>query len=155
MVLGEEAVKSGATPHALLESSKGIFVLDEGAEDGYRTMRGDVIDLPDFAKLCERGRQLRIDAGTLTGDAAAREERAQKAALDRLLIAGCLRVMSDLGRDAAQLDEFAAAAGMEQGYLADELQAAGVVRPDKVNIPGKGRVRGYDRACLEAALKAL
>ncbi|MFC9821396.1 hypothetical protein ACFWG6_30950 [Streptomyces erythrochromogenes] len=155
MILGEEAVKAGATPHALLESSKGIFVLDEGAEDGYRTLRGDVIDLPAFAKICERGRQLRIDAGTLTGDAAAREERAQRAAEARLLIGGCLRVMADLGRDAAQLDEFASAAAMDPDSLADELRAAGVIRPDKVTIPGKGRVRGYDRACLEAALKGL
>ncbi|MFI8499438.1 hypothetical protein ACIGFK_13215 [Streptomyces sp. NPDC085524] len=154
MVLGEEAVKAGATPHALLESSKGIFVLDEGSEDGYRTLRGDVIDLPDFVKICERGRQLRIDADTLTGDAAAREERAQQAAEARLLINGCLRVMTDRGRDAAQLDELASAAAMEPGYLADELRAAGVVRPEKVEIDGK-RVRGYDRACLEAALKAL
>ena len=154
MVLGEDAVKAGASPHSLLESSKGVFVLEEGAEDGYRILRGDVIDLPDFVKICERGRQLRIDAGTLTGDAAAREERAQKAELDRLLINGCLRIMNDLGRDAAQLDELADTAGMTQGVLADELRAAGVVRPDKVDIDGK-RVRGYDRACLEAALKAL
>ncbi|MFE2164867.1 hypothetical protein ACFXB3_07305 [Streptomyces sp. NPDC059447] len=154
MVLGEEAVKAGASPHSLLESSKGIFVLDEGAEDGYRTLRGDVIDLPDFVKICERGRQLRIDAGKLTGDAAAREERAQRAEEARLLITGCLRVMAEGGRGAAQLDELAAAAAMEPGYLADELRAAGVVRPEKVEIDGK-RVRGYDRACLEAALKAL
>ncbi|MFD7554136.1 hypothetical protein ACFV9E_06300 [Streptomyces sp. NPDC059835] len=154
MVIGEDAVKAGAAPHGLTESSKGVFVLDQGAEDGYQTLRGDVIDLPDFVKICERGRQLRIDTGKLTGDAAAREERAQRTAEARLLIAGCLRVMADRGRDAAQLDEFASAAAMDPGDLADELRAAGVVRPDKVEIDGK-RVRGYDRACLEAALKAL
>ncbi|MFB6805456.1 hypothetical protein [Streptomyces sp. NPDC056387] len=155
MVLGEMAVAAGASPHALLESSKGVVVLEEGAEDGYRTLRGDVIDLPDFVKICERGRQLRVEAGTLTGDAAAREERAQQAEIARLLITGCLRVMDNLGRDTAQLDELAAAAGVDPGYLSDELRSAGVIRPEKVEIPGKGRVRGYDRACLEAALKAL
>lgn len=155
MVLGKEVVRAGAAPHALTEKSKGVFVLDEGAEDGYTTLIGDVIDLPGFRKICERGRQLRIDAGTLTGDAAAREERAQKASLDRLLITGCLRVMDDLGRDAVQLDELADAAAMGADVLADELRDIGVIRPDKVYVPGKGRVRGYDRACFEAALKAL
>ncbi|WP_411102462.1 hypothetical protein [Streptomyces sp. cmx-4-9] len=155
MVLGEAAVRAGAAPHALTENSKGVFVLDQGAEDGHTTLRGDVIDLPDFRKICELGRQLRLDAGTLTGDAASREERAQKAALDRLLIEGCLRVMTDSGRDAAQLDELATAARMDPDTLAEELRAAGVIRPEKVNIPGKGRLRGYDRACLEVALKAL
>lgn len=154
MVLGEDAVKAGASPHALLESSKGVFVLEEGAEDGYRTMRGDVIDLPQFAEICERGRQLRIEAGTLTGDAARREEQAQLVAKYRALIVLCLRVMDDLDRDAAQLDELAAAAGVEADGLADGLRAAGVVRPEKVVIAGK-RIRGYDRACLEAAMKGL
>jgi len=155
MVLGDMAVAAGASPHALLESSKGVFVLEEGAEDGYRTLRGDVIDLPDFVNICERGRQLRIDKGTLTGDAAAREERAQKAAQSRQLIVECLGVMDQLGRDTAQLDELAAGVGMSGENLNNALRAAGVVRPEKVEIPGKGRLRGYDRACLEAALKAL
>ena len=155
MVLGDLAVAAGAAPHALFESSKGVFVLDEGAEDGYRTLRGDVIDLPDFVKICERGRQLRIDAGTLTGDAAAREERAQKAAQFRRLITECLGAMDQLGRDAAQLDKLAARVGMPSEKLNDALRSAGVIRPEKVDIPGKGRLRGYDRACLETALKAL
>ncbi|WP_405941605.1 hypothetical protein [Streptomyces sp. NBC_00207] len=152
MVLGEMAVAAGASPHALLESSKGVLVLDEGAEDGYRTLRGDVIDLPDFAKICERGRQLRIAAGTLTGDAATRDERAKKAAQARALITGCLDVMTQLGRDAAQLDELAARVGRPADELVAAFGTAGVVRPEKVTIDGK-RVRGYDRACFEAVLK--
>ncbi|WP_405531536.1 hypothetical protein OG592_27115 [Streptomyces avidinii] len=154
MVLGEMAVAAGASPHALLESSKGVLVLDEGAEDGYRTLRGDVIDLPEFAVICERGRQLRLDAGTLTGDAAARDERAQKAARARALIVGCLDVMTQLGRDAVQLDELAARVGRPADELVAAFGAAGVVRPEKVTIDGK-RVRGYDRACFEAVLKAV
>ncbi|MYV77770.1 hypothetical protein GT352_28130 [Streptomyces sp. SID1046] len=153
MVLGDLAVAAGAAPHALFESSKGVFVLDEGAEDGYRTLRGDVIDLPDFVKICERGRQLRIAAGTLTGDAAARDERAQKAAQARALIAGCLDVMTRLGRDAIQLDELVAQIGKPADELVAAFGTAEVVRPEKVTIDGK-RVRGYDRACFEAVLKA-
>ncbi|MFG2748035.1 hypothetical protein [Streptomyces xanthophaeus] len=155
MVLGEAAVKAGAAPHALTENSKGVFVLDEGAEDGHTTLRGDVIDLPDFRKICELGRQLRIAAGTLTGDAAAREERAQKAAQAQAMIVGCLKVMTQMGRDTAQLEELAAGVGMQADPLAAALRAGGVIRPEKVEIPGKGRLRGYDRACLERAMKAL
>lgn len=155
MVLGDMAVAAGASPHALLESSKGVFVLEEGAEDGYRTLRGDVIDLPDFVKICERGRQLRIAAGTLSGEAAEREERAQKAAQYRQVVSDCLEVMDGLGRNAAQLDELASVVDMPADDLNEALREAGVIRPEKVSIPGKGRVRGYDRACLEAALRAV
>jgi S-DNA-T family DNA segregation ATPase FtsK/SpoIIIE len=70
MILGDDAVASGAAPHMLTEASKGVFVLDQGAESGHTTQRGDVIDLPDFMEICRRGRQLRINAGTLTGYAA-------------------------------------------------------------------------------------
>jgi S-DNA-T family DNA segregation ATPase FtsK/SpoIIIE len=111
MILGEEAVKAGATPHALLESSKGIFVLDEGAEDGYRTLRGDVIDLPAFAKICDRGQQLRVNAGTLTGDAAKRAERDRRAIQARLLSADCLAVMDAAGTDRIRTEDLLAALG--------------------------------------------
>jgi S-DNA-T family DNA segregation ATPase FtsK/SpoIIIE len=154
MVLGDMAVAAGASPHALLESSKGVFVLEEGAEDGYRTLRGDVIDLPDFAKICERGRRLRIEAGTLTGDAARRAEREQERESNRFLLLNALGAMDSFGRDAAQTDELAAVLKCDANKLGDALRDAGVVRPEKVEIEGR-RVRGYDRACLEAALKAL
>jgi S-DNA-T family DNA segregation ATPase FtsK/SpoIIIE len=155
MILGETAVKAGASPHALLENSKGVFVLDEGAEHGHITLRGDVIDLPEFRKICERGRQLRIAASTLSGEAAQREERAQKATKYQHVVAECLAVMDGLGRNAAQLDELASGVDMPADDLNEALREAGVIRPEKVSIPDKGRVRGYDRACLEAALRAV
>lgn len=154
MVLGKAAVKAGAAPHALTEKSKGVFVLDEGAEDGYTTLIGDVIDLPDFRKICERGRQLRIEAGTLTGDAARRAEREQERESNRFLLLNTLGAMDSFGRDTAQTDELAAVLKCDASKLGDALRDAGVVRPEKVEIEGR-RVRGYDRACLEAALKAL
>lgn len=67
MVLGDDAVAAGAAPHMLMESHKGVFVIDSGAEEGHLTLRGDMINLPEFKEICARGRQLRIDAGTLTG----------------------------------------------------------------------------------------
>jgi S-DNA-T family DNA segregation ATPase FtsK/SpoIIIE len=155
MILGEEAVKAGASPHSLLESSKGVFVLDEGAEDGYRTLRGDVIDLPDFVKICERGKQLRLDKGSLTGDALKRRQRQAVADKQRAYVASCLHVMNEMGRDAIHIDELSAALGKPAGEIGDALREAGVVRPEKVDIPGKGRVRGYDADCLMAAMKAL
>ncbi|MFK0222206.1 hypothetical protein ACIQWN_28950 [Streptomyces vinaceus] len=155
MVLGDMAVAAGASPHALLESSKGVFVLEEGAEDGYRTLRGDVIDLPDFVKICERGKQLRLAENKLTGDALKLHERQAVADEQRAFVASCLHVMNEMGRDAIHVDELAADLNLPAGTIGDDLRAAGVIRPDKVDIPGKGRVRGYDRACLEAAVKAL
>ncbi|NEW76522.1 hypothetical protein [Streptomyces rhizosphaericus] len=49
---------------------RGVYVLDEGAESGHLTFKGDVIDLPDFGSICRRGQAPRIKAGTLTGCAA-------------------------------------------------------------------------------------
>lgn len=155
MVLGDLAVNSGAAPHALFESSKGVFVLEEGAEDGYRTLRGDVIDLPDFVKICERGKQLRLDKGTLTGDALRRLQRQAVADKHRAYVASCLHVMNEMGRDAIHIDELAAALNKPAGEIGDALREAGVVRPEKVDIPGRGRVRGYDADCLMTAMKAL
>lgn len=155
MVLGDLAVKAGAAPHVLLESSKGIFVLDEGAEDGYRTLRGDVIDLPAFAKICERGKQLRLDKGTLTGDALKQHQRQAVADEQRAFVASCLHVMNEMSRDAIHVDELAAALDLSAAEIGDKLRAAGVVRPDKVEIPGKGRVRGYDADCLMKAISSL
>jgi S-DNA-T family DNA segregation ATPase FtsK/SpoIIIE len=155
MILGDMAVAAGASPHALLESSKGVFVLEEGAEDGYRTLRGDVIDLPDFVKICERGKKLRLDKGTLTGDALKLHERAAAADEHRAFVARCLHVMNEMSRDAIHVDELAAELDMPAGAIGDRLRAAGVVRPDRVEIPGKGRVRGYDADCLIKAISSL
>lgn len=155
MILGDMAVAAGASPHHLLESSKGVFVLEEGAEDGHRTLRGDVIDLPDFVEICERGRQLRLAAGTLTGDALKRRERQEAASKHRAFVASCLHVMNEMRRDAIHIDELASALNMPAGEIGDALRAAGVVRPDRVEIPGKGRVRGYDADCLMKAIRGL
>ncbi|KOU30207.1 hypothetical protein ADK53_28735 [Streptomyces sp. WM6373] len=155
MILGDLAVKAGAAPHALLESSKGIFVLDEGAEDGYRTLRGDVIDLPDFAKICERGRQLRIDAGTLTGDAAERAERDRRANQARLLSADCLAVMDAAGTDRIRTEDLLTALGKHDigsyGHMTPEglkelLASAGLGIPVSLGPMGDLKnPRGFKR----------
>jgi hypothetical protein len=155
MVLGEMAVAAGASPHALLESSKGVFVLDEGAEEGYRSLRGDVIDLPDFAKICERGRQLRVDAGTLTGDAAERAERDRRANQARLLSADCLAVMDAAGTDRIRTEDLLTALGKHDigsyGHMTPEglkelLASAGLGIPVSLGPMGDLKnPRGFKR----------
>ena len=44
MVLGDDAVGAGAAPHMLGEASKGVVVLDSGAEEGHVTLKSHVID---------------------------------------------------------------------------------------------------------------
>lgn len=155
MVLGKAAVKAGAAPHALTEKSKGVFVLDEGAEDGYTTLTGDVIDLPDFRKICERGRQLRIDAGTLTGDAAERAERDRRATQARLLSADCLAVMDAAGTDRIRTEDLLAALGqhdfgsygrMTAEGLKELLAGAGLGSPVSLGAMGELKnPRGFKR----------
>lgn len=77
MVLGDDAVAAGAAPHMLVESHKGVFVIDSGAEEGHLTLRGDMINLPEFKDICARGRQLRHEAGTLTGYAAGQQREVE------------------------------------------------------------------------------
>jgi S-DNA-T family DNA segregation ATPase FtsK/SpoIIIE len=56
----------------LLRAHKGVGILlgsDDGAlaEAGGQIIRTDLMDLPTLQKICERGRELRIKAGTLSG----------------------------------------------------------------------------------------
>ncbi|HYZ37685.1 MAG TPA: cell division protein FtsK [Pseudonocardiaceae bacterium] len=56
----------------LLRAHKGVGILlgcDDGAlaESGGQIIRTDLMDLPTLQKICERGRNLRIAAGTLSG----------------------------------------------------------------------------------------
>ncbi|MFF4574852.1 hypothetical protein [Streptomyces sp. NPDC001410] len=99
MVLGDDAVANGAAPHLLTEASRGVVVLDQGSDDGHVTLKADVIDLPDFKEICLRGRQLREEAGTLTGDAVVYGKTHAAEATARGLIADCIAVMDADGVD--------------------------------------------------------
>ncbi|MEV6202207.1 hypothetical protein AB0M64_19835 [Streptomyces sp. NPDC051771] len=105
MVLGDDAVANGAAPHLLTEDSKGVVVLDQGGEEGHVTLKADVIDLPQFKEICQRGRQLRVDAGTLTGDAVdyGAQDAAKGAVAD--LLADCLTVLDAAGVDRARTEK--------------------------------------------------
>jgi len=104
MVLGDDAVANGAAPHMLTEDSKGVVVLDQGGEAGHVTLKADVIDLPDFKDICLRGRDLRLAAGTLTGDAATLGEAHRAATTARGLLADVVAVLDADGVDRARTD---------------------------------------------------
>jgi DNA segregation ATPase FtsK/SpoIIIE, S-DNA-T family len=79
----------------LLRAHKGVGIL-LGADDpmfgesGGQIIRTDLMDLPTLQKICERGRELRIKTGTLSGVAAGGEyitERAAPRLLDDVLAA--------------------------------------------------------------------
>lgn len=93
MVLGDDAVAAGAAPHMLLDSQKGVVVLDQGGEEGHVTLRTDFMTIPEFREICLRGRQLRIDAGTLTGFAADYGKGGSTNAGPKALLGDCLAVM--------------------------------------------------------------
>lgn len=74
-ILGQGTYKTGLDASKLLKSHKGVGILlgadDSGATDGEAvTVRTDLLDDSALHEICARGRQLRIDAGTLTGHAA-------------------------------------------------------------------------------------
>jgi len=158
MVLGEDAVASGASPHLLTEDSKGVFVLDQGAEEGHSTQRGDVIDLPDFLAICRRGRQLRIDAGTLTGYAASLGQPVEISP-GELLVNRAIEALTRAGVDRMRPEPLADALCAEWGYpdlTADELKKrlkdAGVGSPVPLGeIDGMTNPRGYKLDALRAA----
>jgi S-DNA-T family DNA segregation ATPase FtsK/SpoIIIE len=70
---------------------------------------------------------------------------------------GCMIAMNDLGRDVAQLDEMAQliGGGMSAHRLGELLRAAGAGGTVKVDIEGRGRVNGYQRADIVDALRLL
>jgi S-DNA-T family DNA segregation ATPase FtsK/SpoIIIE len=69
----------------------------------------------------------------------------------------CMIAMNDLGRDVAQLDEMAQliGEGMSAHRLGELLRAAGAGGTVKVDIEGRGRVNGYQRADIVDALRLL
>jgi hypothetical protein len=102
MVLGDDAVAAGAAPHMLLDSQKGVVVLDQGGEEGHVTLKTDFMTIPEFREICMRGRQLRIDAGTLTGFAADYGKADRAAAGHKDLLADCLAVLDSANVDRAR-----------------------------------------------------
>lgn len=102
MVLGDDAVAAGAAPHMLLDAQKGVVVLDQGGEEGHVTLKTDFMTIPEFREICMRGRQLRIEAGTLTGFAARYGQADGAASSHKVLLADCISALREAEVDRAR-----------------------------------------------------
>ncbi|MFM9703617.1 hypothetical protein [Streptomyces galilaeus] len=163
MVLGDDAVAAGAAPHMLLDSQKGVVVLDQGGEEGHVTLRTDFMTIPEFREICLRGRQLRIVSGTLTGFAAEYGKTGLAASTHKELLADCLSALDGDGVDRARTKRLlelliACRPDRYQGLGEPDLQArlrdagAGVTR--KLGpLDGMANPNGYTREQLTEALK--
>lgn len=162
MVLGEDAVAAGAAPHLLMDHHKGVTVLDEGAADGHDTVRADVINLDDFRVICERGRDLRLKASTLTGQAADRWEHEREAVQRRQVVADAIAAMDVHRADRARLvvlAEWMAELSPERWHdltetgLGTRLRDAGAGTTVRIGaVDGLTKASGYLREQLAAAL---
>ncbi|MFD8851879.1 hypothetical protein ACFV1Q_25010, partial [Streptomyces sp. NPDC059604] len=155
MVLGDDAVGDGAAPHLLGEASKGVVVLDQGAEEGHVTLKCDVIDLPEFKEIALRGRALRQTAGTLTGDAVeyGKTDAAETSRTE--LLADCLDVMGVAGADRARTETLVTMLAeyrpdrygdLTKTQLQQRLRDAGAGTTRKLGaIDGMANPNGYTR----------
>lgn len=162
MVLGKGKASQGADASILSEEHKGVGVLVTGPAS-FEIVRVDMMDLPPFLDVCARGRALRIEAGTLTGDAAGDVLAAADAAgvVVPQIVSDVLTVMhhaakmhtADLLVALAELDDDAWG-DLDADKLAFALEEAGVVRTTKqVKISGLN-LAGYRREDVEAVLPA-
>jgi hypothetical protein len=162
MVLGDDAVAAGAAPHMLLDAQKGVVVLDQGGEEGHVTLKTDFMTIPEFREICMRGRQLRIEAGTLTGFAAEYGETG-KASAPRELLADCIAALDADSVDRARtkrLVELLVAhrpsfyEGLTESELQGRLREAGAGGTRKLGpLDGMANPNGYTREQLTDALK--
>lgn len=160
MVLGKKKASQGADASVLSEDHKGVGVLVTGPAS-FVTVLADYLDGPAFVALCAKGRQLRKDAGQLTGDAAGdvTASAADQGYVVPPVISDVLEAMrhsvrmftTDLLDALVRLDED------EYGdwnaeKLATELDRAGVKRSSKqVKINNENRA-GYQRRDIEDAV---
>jgi S-DNA-T family DNA segregation ATPase FtsK/SpoIIIE len=162
MVLGKGKASQGADASMLSEHHTGVGVLVTGP-GSFEIVKADYLDVPTFAEVCQRGRALRIAAGTLSGDAANDTVAKAVAAgvVIPLVLADVLMVMHGIDRmhtttildRLVNLDEDAYHS-YSSDQLADELEGAGVIRTGKqVKIDGRN-LAGYRRSDLEAAVPA-
>lgn len=157
MVLGDGKAKQGADASILSEEHVGVGVLVTGPAS-FATVLTDYIPLPEFVEICERGRALRIQAGTLSGDAADGALAGEHDNVIPQVLADALTVMrhvdrmhtTDLLNRLVNLDEHSYG-DLTPDKLADALARAGVER-STVQVKIKGvNLNGYWKSDLMAA----
>ncbi|MFF3690715.1 FtsK/SpoIIIE domain-containing protein [Streptomyces sp. NPDC002187] len=160
MVLGKGKAAQGADASVLSEDHLGTGVLVTGPAS-FVTVRADYLDGTGFAQLCQKGRQLRIDAGQLTGDAVGDVTAAADAAGITVppVVSDVLEVMrhsprmftGDLLAGLVNIDEDTYGDWTPE-RLALELEQGGVKRTSKqVKISGSNGA-GYQRRDIEDAV---
>ena len=160
MVLGKGKAKQGADASILQEEHKGVGVLITGP-GSYVIPKCDYLDNAAFAEVCRRGRALREQAGTLSGDAAGDVVSAAEQAGQAIpaVLSDVLYVMhnsprmftSDILAALVNVDEDSYG-DWDPSRLAEELERAGVRRTTKqVKIDGVN-LAGYQRRDIEDAV---
>ncbi|MCM8552283.1 hypothetical protein [Streptomyces sp. STCH 565 A] len=160
MVLGDDAVTAGAAPHMLLDAQKGVVVLDQGGEEGHVTLKTDFMTIPEFREICLRGRQLRIEAGTLTGFAAEYGETG-KASAPRELLADCIAALDADSADRVRTKRLVELLSsyrpdryrdLSESALQARLRASGAGGTRKLGpLDGMANPNGYTREQLTEA----
>ncbi|GLW19710.1 hypothetical protein Stsp01_64530 [Streptomyces sp. NBRC 13847] len=159
MSLGDLASDAGADASVLTEDHVGVVVAATGHR--WEILSADFLSLPDFAKLCRRARQMREQAGTLTGDAAGqpritepREIRAVRA---------CLAALDEMDTDRARVETLAETIGddgefegIDKAQLGALLRKAGCGNAVSIGaVDDLKNAKGYKRPALEDALDAV
>ncbi|TCJ40708.1 FtsK/SpoIIIE domain-containing protein [Parafrankia sp. BMG5.11] len=164
MVLGDGKARAGADASILSDSEhhKGVGVLVTGP-DSFVVVKADLLDNGDYERVCQRGRALRLDEGTLTGDACG--DLASAAASRAYVIPTVIAdVLEAFGRRARMWTDDILSALVnidEDAYgewtgteLAEALEGAGVKRTMKqVKIDGDNRA-GWLLRDIEGAMPA-
>lgn len=157
MVLGKGKAAQGADASILSEEHVGVGVLVTGPAN-FTTVLCDYLDLPSFTAVCARSRQLREQAGTLTGDASDDVLARAEAEIIPQVLSDALTLMRhverihsyDLLNRLINLDQDSYGHWSPE-RLAEELADAGVDRTTRqVKIDGRN-LNGYHRSDLEAA----
>ncbi|MFE9099808.1 hypothetical protein [Actinomadura geliboluensis] len=157
MVLGDGKAKQGADASILSEEHVGVGVLVTGPAS-FTTVLADYITLPEFVDICERGRDLRVQAGALAGDATDDTLSGEREDVIPQVLADALTVMRHTNRihtttmlnQLVNLDEDLYGNWTPE-RLAEELAAARVERSTvQVKIDGVNR-NGWHKADLIAA----
>ncbi|MDT3438332.1 cell division protein FtsK [Pseudofrankia sp. BMG5.37] len=160
MVLGDGKAAAGADASMLSEDHIGVGVLVTGPAS-FVTVKADLLDNPAFEVVCQRGRKLRIDAGTLTGQATGDigTVAAEVGYVIPQIIGDVMEAFGSRTRIWTE-DLLAALVNLDEdtyGHwdgttLADDLEAAGVKRTMKqVKIDGVNRA-GYLLRDVEGAI---
>ncbi|MEX5632157.1 cell division protein FtsK [Parafrankia sp. FMc2] len=160
MVCGDGKARAGADASTLSEEHLGVGVLVTGPAS-FVTVKADLLDNPAFEVICQRGRALRLAEGTLTGQACG-DIAAAAAGVGYVIPVVIGDVLEAFGQRAriwtedllvelCNIDEITYG-DFDGTRLADELEAAGVVRTRKqVKIDGENRA-GWYRSDVEGAI---